>query len=233
LRIGNDIVDLLDPEAHPGAVHPRFVARILAESETRSEAPQTNALRPVWRLWACKEAAYKAVARDHPGLPFSPRSFEVELGPPDRRAPGCRRHCCVRWQGRVLCGEVEETARWIHAVVCEDAAGAANAAPAALYDLRRVVAACGGAADASLFVRRLVIDEAAASLGLCPSRVSVHGRRPPWLAVDGVRRAALSISHHGAFVAAAWESGVFLSRSRPAKAAAPRSGRTRARPGTR
>jgi hypothetical protein len=75
--LGNDVVDLWDPETRPGAAHPRFDVRVFDPTElaalARSRAP--NQLR--WVLWAAKEAAYKAAKRMDPTTLLSPRRFVV------------------------------------------------------------------------------------------------------------------------------------------------------------
>lgn len=55
MRLGNDIVDLkID-----AGIHPRFVQRILHPVE-KVLYPGLSETRLVWRIWAAKEAAFKA-----------------------------------------------------------------------------------------------------------------------------------------------------------------------------
>ena len=76
---GNDVVDLGDPEALPGASHPRFEARVFCLRERSWIEASPQPVRARWALWAAKEAALKALRRDRPTLPFHPRRFEVSL----------------------------------------------------------------------------------------------------------------------------------------------------------
>ena len=69
--VGNDIVDL----ELAGEPSPRFVARVLAPEERRASTRAAD----VWRRWAAKEAAFKALARRDPGLPFVHARFVVDL----------------------------------------------------------------------------------------------------------------------------------------------------------
>jgi phosphopantetheinyl transferase (holo-ACP synthase) len=71
--IGNDVVDL----AEAGEPSPRFVARVLAPAER--EVARAGGAAAVWRLWAAKEAAYKALARRDPELPFAHARFVVDV----------------------------------------------------------------------------------------------------------------------------------------------------------
>ncbi|MDJ0785554.1 MAG: 4'-phosphopantetheinyl transferase superfamily protein [Myxococcota bacterium] len=77
--IGNDVVDLRDPEARPGASHPRFERRVFGDRERRSIEASACRERSLWAHWAAKEAAFKALRRQRPDLPFHPRGFEVSL----------------------------------------------------------------------------------------------------------------------------------------------------------
>ena len=65
------MIDLLDPRIQ--RVHPRTDSRIF----TAAERDLIESPRDRWRLWACKEAAYKALSRLKPGLAFIPIEFEV------------------------------------------------------------------------------------------------------------------------------------------------------------
>ena len=57
--IGNDIVDLRDPEVQPGASHPRFDRRVFAPEERSALAASGARERLRWILWAAKEAGRK------------------------------------------------------------------------------------------------------------------------------------------------------------------------------
>ena len=82
--VGDDVVDLGDPEAR--AVHPRFDARVFgtAERALLAASREPECLR--WVLWAAKEAAWKLAAKRGPRPIFSPVGFAVEQQQ-DRRLP--------------------------------------------------------------------------------------------------------------------------------------------------
>jgi phosphopantetheinyl transferase (holo-ACP synthase) len=185
--VGNDVVDLADPDTRAEARHPRFDARVFDAGERAliesSPAPE----RTRWLLWAAKESAYKAARQGEPRIVFSPARFVV------RREDGGR--TVVTVGDRQFRVETAADAEHVHAVArpAEDPAGP-------------VYAAVGGLADAGpagLAVRRLAIDAIARRLGLAPDAVAI-GRdgRIPTLWIGGRRSTAdLSLSHHGRFVA--------------------------------
>ncbi len=70
--IGNDIVDLADPETSCGACHPRFDHRVFAPAELELLATTRSHVRMRWILWSAKEAAYKAARQACATTVFSP-----------------------------------------------------------------------------------------------------------------------------------------------------------------
>ncbi len=77
--VGNDIVDLGDPEAQPELLHPRFDRRVFTADELALIKTHSKPNQMRWMLWACKESAFKLVKRGRPSTVFSPRAFEVEM----------------------------------------------------------------------------------------------------------------------------------------------------------
>ncbi len=82
--IGNDVVDLGQADTRENAQHAGFDRRVFDARERAAIAADAEPRRRRWMLWAAKEAAYKALRRDHPGFVFSPRALRVELGPDGR-----------------------------------------------------------------------------------------------------------------------------------------------------
>jgi phosphopantetheinyl transferase (holo-ACP synthase) len=185
--VGNDVVDLADPEVRSGPAHPRFDARVFApvEREALRTSGEPNRLR--WMLWAAKEAAYKLLKKHDPKLAFSPARFVVALDGPLRGQ--------VVHARRTLCVSLRIDADALHAVATNDARYAA-----------RVVSAVGVAPeplDPSTAARALAVQTLAERLGL-PSTAFRLGRRAriPTLEVAGLAAPLdLSLSHHGRFVA--------------------------------
>jgi hypothetical protein len=184
--IGNDVVDLADPET--GTVHPRFDGRVFASHERAAIASSGSPHRMRWLLWAAKEAAYKVARKLDPQAAFRPRRFRVE---PDSR--------CVLWEpdGIGFCLEFEFGPDWVHAIVRSSETGG------------RVVWAVG-AVDGGLpgkAVRALALTTLAPTLGTTKTQISIvrEGRIPRVYREGEALAVDLSLSHHGRFAAFAAE----------------------------
>jgi hypothetical protein len=183
--IGNDVVDLREPETRPGGRHPRFDARVFSAAERaclrRSRSPE----RLRWVLWAAKEAAFKAARQDDPTTPFVPRRFRVTL----RGGGGEVRHGRRRYRLHV------HAAPTVVHVVARRATRAARWT-AALAPLAR------GRGGPSAAVRDLALaalgPRAASSGGLA---IEARDRIPCLRVGDEPSAARLSLSHHGRWVA--------------------------------
>ena len=185
--LGDDVVDLGDPEAAPGASHPRFDARVFAAPERAWIAASRAPALARWSLWAAKEAAYKRARRLDPAVRFHPRRFAVELDCEGRRGR-------VRGPGGAARVRLERAGGAVHAV--------AFGSPEEEERIARGFAALAAGADPSLGARALAIDAVAGRLGERPEalRIERSGRVPALRLPDG-RALALSLSHHGRFVA--------------------------------
>ena len=88
MLVGNDIVDLHDPESRPEALHAGFDARVFTsgEREALSASPCPHSLR--WTLWAAKESAYKLAKKLDPKVRFLWRKFSVSRIGESRRGAG-------------------------------------------------------------------------------------------------------------------------------------------------
>ena len=196
--IGNDVVDLNDPEARPGATHPRFDGRVFARSELAllraSGAP--NRLR--WMLWAAKEAAYKVAKKIAPRTVFSPSRFVVKLD--------------ETLSGKVTCDEgtlavrVWEEASTVHAV----ATGESSPDTRILSGTETLEFYAGGDPEQqSDAVRSLAIARLSENLKVPASDLSIEKRgRVPSVLRNGVDTGIdLSLSHHGRVIGFACELG--------------------------
>ena len=179
--------------------------------------------RLFWALWAAKESAYKALKQLDPSIVFSPRELAVEL---DAGAllRGGRACGSVRGGTTVLRLDVTSDGDRLHAIALATEGGRGESCgpfpPASVAVLSRVAACddhgpteqdhrsrvCGGhgpatVGDDSRAVRELATDAIAAALGLEASELAISGR-PPCVVRAGVRLPlAVSLSHHGRFVA--------------------------------
>ena len=180
--IGNDVVDLRDPEAHAGSLNRRFDDRVMAASERAWLATRLTPDRDRWKLWAAKEAAYKVMRRVNPTVVFSPVRFVVAS---DDDGVGN-----VTVGDTLLDVEVRVIDDAVHAVA--SVTGTPRAA---------IVAGClrGAGSDPSAAARRLAIDVVAARAGRGDASVAMRGRLPE-LQTAGGAAIPISLSHHGEIV---------------------------------
>jgi len=185
--IGNDVVDLGDPESRAEGRHARFDGRVFDETERVliDAAPEPERVR--WLLWAAKESAYKAARKEDSRTVFAPSRFHV------RYEPGAGLTVSVgerRFRVDVVVG-----AEHVHAV-----ARGASDAPAAMCS---AVATLPELATGSDVVRRLAIARLSRLLGIALEDIAIRrDGRIPALWLRGRRSPAdLSLSHHGRFVA--------------------------------
>jgi phosphopantetheinyl transferase (holo-ACP synthase) len=65
--VGNDVVDLTEPDNRGKSGNDRFLSRVFTARERRLIAQAAVPDTLLWSLWAAKEAAYKAVSGGDPG----------------------------------------------------------------------------------------------------------------------------------------------------------------------
>jgi len=192
--VGNDVVDLADADVRAGARHPRFEQRAFAPCERRRIEVERAGGPLRWILWAAKESAYKVAKRLDATTVFSPARFVVELDDSLR--------------GRVWHGDdaypVQVTRRGdcLHAIATEPGGAPENV----VAGVRRLAGAETGdceAAAAGREARAFAVAEIAPRLAVSADSliVSRRGRIPQLHHRDGREAAALSLSHHGRFVA--------------------------------
>ena len=196
--IGNDIVDLNDPETQKNAHHPRFDGRVFSRSEFMRLRLSGAPHRLRWILWAAKEAAYKAMKKIHPNLIFSPVRFVVQLDQTLRGSVDCPKGS--------LDVSVTEEATSIHAI----AASAAMDEQTILSGAEWITSETdGNAQQPSQAARALALRSLERRLELPRGTFSIEKHdRIPVLFQHGVRSEFdLSLSHHGQLVAFACEIG--------------------------
>ena len=187
--VGNDVVDLRDPESDPATLHPRWDSRVFNSAERRQIASEAepNPLR--WKLWAAKEAAYKLVRKLDGGIVFSPSKFEVELGSEGR---GHVSFASFRFPVRLM-----DVVDGIHAIAREQS----DAEDAIIAGHKRI-AASADAATPGREARMLALTRIAAALGADPSEFEVRRERriPKLWRLGRPCHLDLSLSHHGGLV---------------------------------
>ena len=216
MHVGNDVVDLRDPETR--SFHPRFDLRVFTRRErahleratlerarlslplTGMQGAPAEALshRLRWTMWAAKEAAFKAARKLHPDVPFHPRRFAVEL--------------LERGRARVfhdVAGRfelwLEEARDWVHAVAAP-ADGCSEAGARPHQALARLDPAESLGGEPGRRVRQLAVGAVASLLRVDPSelRVVADGAIPRMMRGRDRLPLDLSLSHHGRMVACAW-----------------------------
>lgn len=210
--IGNDVVDLEDPDTRPETFRPRFDQRVFDPSERRAIARDGDPHARRWAHWAAKEAGYKLCRQAVEAFVFTPSrlvarfdSVESEEGGriirrgslalPRALAPGLD-HLELR---------SDETSERVHVLA---------APPGADWDaIVSSIELAESGDDPSARVRSAACGAIARDLGIDEDRVSI-GRRGdpraggaakiPTVLIDGARSGlSLSLSHHGRFVACA------------------------------
>ena len=190
MSLGNDVVDLDDPETRLEVLHPRWTERVFTAAERRALEASPVRHRLHWSLWAAKESAYKARKRLAPGTVFSPREFAVDLAPLPASGVGVVVGRVVHRDDRFDL-EVRLDRESVHAV----ARGRGEASGPLLSGLGRTDR------DPSLAARRLAATTIGPALDLDPAAVEIVDRPPVAVHQDRRLDAGLSLSHHGRFVA--------------------------------
>ena len=78
-HVGNDIVDLTNPDVRRKSQDTRFINRVFTQGEQEQIFGSTNPDVMLWALWAGKESAYKIVSKSYPAVPSVPRAYNVSF----------------------------------------------------------------------------------------------------------------------------------------------------------
>jgi phosphopantetheinyl transferase (holo-ACP synthase) len=193
--VGNDVVDLADPDTARGATHPRFDERVFAAEERAWLGRNRAEERLRWVLWAAKESAFKALKKLDPRAIFSPHRLIVRL---ETASAGS-----VRYGERLLTVGVKIDRGACHAVTSIDVEPRAiivsgmRCLTADVAEEPRPAARAFAIHLLAPLLRATERDLAVVSERRVP-RLHIAGRPAP---VD------LSLSHHGRFVAFACALG--------------------------
>jgi phosphopantetheinyl transferase (holo-ACP synthase) len=187
--LGNDVVDLLDLDSDISTYRSGFDARVFRSVEREAIALGTDPNRTRWRLWAAKEAAYKALRQADPKAGFSPVRFEV--------APAAGSRACVFVRGQ----DVEFAVRYydgpqhVHAVALP--AAQAGEFGALLIGHARIETSDPEAQSAG--VRSYAAQALAEHWDIAPAALQFgkQSRRPVLRIAGKAQPTPLSFSHNG------------------------------------
>ena len=195
MLVGNDVVDLHDPENRPEAIHNRFDARVFTSDEREALSTSASAHELRWTLWAAKESAYKVAKKLDPAVRFLPRDFVVR-----RIAEG---RAVVMHKTGPFDVRLHRTDEWVSAVAILTAANAPWTHRPISTGIECLEVP---GADPSRTVRELACAALALRVNLPTGQVLIAADRGIPVALWRNRRLPvdLSLSHHGRFVAWAW-----------------------------
>lgn len=204
--LGNDVVDLEDPETRRETFRPRFDERVFDPTERRAIARDQDEHGRRWAHWAAKEAAYKLARQIDSKFVFSPSNLvarftedvDVASGVRERRGTLDLPEGLLSGDRRVLQLFAEERDGYVHAVAIPGGADR----DAIVHSISMV----DDQSRSSEIVREMATAEIARNLGIEAARVAIGKRgRVPTVLIDAAPSAiTISLSHHGRFIASAF-----------------------------
>ena len=195
--VGNDVVDLRDPDSDSSSYRSRFDERVFCRAERRSIDRAHSPERERWRLWAAKEASFKLARKRDASVVFSPRAFAVvcdEDHPPGPLRVVHEKHSCFV--------EFDETPQRIHAI----AVSVPEAFASVLSGIDRTRAVDGNSKSESESegVRRLACDAISQHFDLARDQLEIRksiNRIPKLFHRQARLELSISLSHHGNWLA--------------------------------
>lgn len=195
MLVGNDVVDLHDPETRLESIHDRFIDRVFTPAERDAIFAACDPRAALWSHWAAKESAYKIIKKIDPDAMFSHCAFHVDFF---NRVAGTRLMGSVEHESHRIDVDVLHVGDTIHAV----------ALLGHWPHSRRVVsdlAPISAADDPSRAVRDALVESAAREFDCSTAELRVIGSRPPRLERRGTGVGFdVSLSHHGRLVGFAY-----------------------------
>ena len=113
--IGNDIVDLNDPQAQGKENNLAFLSRVFSSAEQRLISESSAPHVMLWTLWSIKEASFKAAQKLLSDIRFIPKKFLCEIV----EAKSAQWHCC--YSSACFNVQVTTTNDYVHAVAVNEA----------------------------------------------------------------------------------------------------------------
>ena len=194
-RIGNDLVDLQEPQSLNHHSNPRFLSRICSLEERECILASDDPHLMLWTHWAIKEASYKAIKKAFPHARFLPLHFSCTMLSDFSKWES-------RYQEFKCMVTVASTDEYVHAIaIAEGSKGSKKS-----YKSR--VKKIASEETASLEVRKLalkLLEEAGYPSCEIVRPVIEEELSPPIALLNGQPLADcdISLSHDGKFIAAA------------------------------
>lgn len=200
--IGNDIVDLQYFES-PAYRHVGYLEKVCTPAEARAVRESSNPSRSLAFVWASKEAAYKLVSRDAKLRHFVPREFVTDFD--RRKSQDSCDELRVSYGPSQIRVTIFETARWVHAIAISSDN---NGLHWRVQEIRKPAFLEITPSDESEAVRQLA-KELLKECGWKSVSLDFEGKIPTLRQDMLGGKKAISLAHHGGFVAAAiaWSSG--------------------------
>lgn len=199
--IGNDVVDLryFEPPAYS---HVRYLDRVCSPAEARAVRRSDRPARSLAIVWAAKEAAFKLISQKFNRGHFVPRDFVAAL---------YDQELDTGTDFTMSCGDVLSRIRvttnecWVHAVATLPGDYFLRWRVQEMSECCSRDPAAGAESQAVRLLARKLLNDSGREGGLV-----FLGRIPIVKKSSGASETAISLSHHGAFVAAAiaWSSRI-------------------------
>ena len=195
MLVGNDVVDLHDPEIRLDSVHDRFLERVFTPAEHDAIFAARDPRAALWSHWAAKESAYKIIKKIDPDAIFSHRTLHVDFF---NRVAGTRLMGSVEHEGHRIDIDVVHLGDTIHAIALlghwpHRRRVVSDVTPIAVTD------------DPSRAVRAALLESVAGEIDCARADLRVTGSRPPRLERRGAGVGIdVSLSHHGRLVGFAY-----------------------------
>jgi phosphopantetheinyl transferase (holo-ACP synthase) len=213
ILIGNDIVDLTDPQNMGKSRDTRFVNRVFGPGEQELISRAENQDAVLWALWAGKETAYKLVKKHDPSATSIPRLYKVSLDCAEGSvciSPGSNAltGCVDTPYGRIEI-KVFITSDYVH---CIGTTSTPDEMDALVWHVDRMSPDSQVSPDyESAFVRKALKQRLSKYFYESPENIEIrrdksyYGLGPPFVCINGEAAAIdISLSHDGLLAAYAF-----------------------------
>ena len=201
--VGNDIVDLQFFES-PRYRHIRYLDRVCLPAEAAAVRRSESPVRKLAIIWASKEAAFKLISRGRCLRHFVPRDFLTDFRASEAAAEPL--NGVVWYGGERLATQLAMCDGWVHATATNSSSVDVRWRVTQIAPFVNSAAVAGDESEAAREIAQSLFDE----LGFASASWSGQASTPlaPFSVAADRHEIAVSLSHHGAYAAAAvaWSS---------------------------